>query len=390
MDILYGILIVFLWFGVVLLMRLLTTFLHESGHALPALLFTQGPVSVFVGSYGDQDGSWTFNLGRLTYYFRARFFDWNLGLCRHRAESLTFGQSVMILLGGPLASVIVATIAFFLLWRTENEMVFVVVSAFLLSAVWDLIINLLPRSGSMSLHEGGALSSDGAQLLQLIARRRLPAAYLAIEKAYAKKAYPQVVELAERQIESGAAIAPTFRLAINAYREMGEYGGALAVYESYQKNHPLRPEDFLLIGELYDRFGNYREAIACYAEYLHFNYSDIEALYAKGRAYQEMGEHERAAIDLSVVLDRAPLHQQARLDRALSLVRLNELEAAGEELRRAEQLLDEHPKYYRILGFYREAIQDLAGAHSAFSRAKELGDDYHGIEFKLSELERYL
>ncbi len=39
--------------------------LHESGHALAALLLQPGPVVVYLDSYGQPTGGWQWQLGRL-------------------------------------------------------------------------------------------------------------------------------------------------------------------------------------------------------------------------------------------------------------------------------------------------------------------------------------
>ena len=72
MEILFGVFIVLAWFAIFLLMRVITTFLHEMGHAIPALLFSEEEVTVFVGSYGDKAASYGTKLGRLQLWFAPR------------------------------------------------------------------------------------------------------------------------------------------------------------------------------------------------------------------------------------------------------------------------------------------------------------------------------
>ena len=64
----------------ILCIRPITTFFHEMGHALPALMFSREAVTVYIGSYGDVSRSQKFTFGRLTIYFRFNLFAWDLGL----------------------------------------------------------------------------------------------------------------------------------------------------------------------------------------------------------------------------------------------------------------------------------------------------------------------
>lgn len=390
MDFFFGIFIVLAWLFIALMMRLLTTTLHELGHALPALAFTGDEVKVFIGSYGDEADSKQFSLGKLKFYFKAKFFDWNLGMCSHQGKDLSLGKMAIILLGGPLASVLIGALAlWYLIENRTNEVIFVIAAAFLLSAVWDFFVNITPYSSAGTTLTGTGLHSDGTLLLMLWQRSRLPQEYLDLEKEYEAKNYRTVVERLEEQVENGTASQPAFFLGIDSYRELGEFGGALSVYEAYQKKFPLRSSDYFTIGKLYDQFGNYREAINCYAEYLHYHYGDLTALHAKGKAYQQLGEHERAVTDLTIVLDQSPGYVPARIDRVLSWLRLQEKEYAAQDLAALAQLAPEAPKYHLYLGFYQEAIGEYAAAHASISKAKELGDDFHGIEYKLNDLEAY-
>ncbi|MEL6142491.1 MAG: M50 family metallopeptidase, partial [Bacteroidota bacterium] len=386
-----GIFLVFLWFAIVLGMRLLSTTLHELGHAIPALLYTKEPVKVFIGSYGEEQGSWRLSLGRLSFFFKPRFLAWNLGMCSSTGKMNTQQRAIM-LLGGPLASVIVAGLA---LWAIVTfkfgEVEIIIVSAFLLSAIWDLIVNLVPRASNIgfSLDQHQPLLSDGTQLLMLWRYHRQSPELKALTKKLEDKEYEEVVTEVERRIAEGNAPLGLYGLAIDAYTAMKEYGGALSIYEALHKRYPLQGRDLAEVAALYAKLGNYREAINCYDAYLHDAFTDVSALHGRGWAYQQMGEHERAIVDFSVCLERDPMHATARRDRAFSYFRLSKLEEASQDLSIAAQLAPDHPRYHLYLGFYLEAIGDYVGAHNAILKAQELGDNHHGIPFKLNELESY-
>jgi tetratricopeptide (TPR) repeat protein len=89
------------------------------------------------------------------------------------------------------------------------------------------------------------------------------------------------------------------------------------------------------------------------------------------------------------VLEQTPRFVPARVDRVLSWLRLREKERAAKDLEVLAEIAPNNSKYYLHLGFYQEAIGEYAAAHASITKAKELGDNFHGIEFKLNELEGY-
>ncbi|PHI19521.1 hypothetical protein CEQ90_12545 [Lewinellaceae bacterium SD302] len=401
MEILYGVLIVFAWFGIFLVMRLLTTFLHEMGHALPVLAFSDKPVEVFIGSYGEREGGFkparlgarsdgVATFGRLTLFFNTKLLSWQAGMCRFESLGLSRRQMAIILFGGPVASVLVAGIGF---WAIVNfrfgDVFFVIVSAFLLSSLWDLFINLLPASfGNNRMHGVGNLQTDGEQLLALWREGRRPAVYHELKTALENKDYGVVTERVEADVAARRLDPSVIPLAIAAYEARSEYGGALSIYEYLHKQQPLRPVDYFALGELYQKLNNYQEAINCYGEYLHEFYSDARALHARGWCYQQLTEHGAAIQEITTALRYNDQFAAAWRDRAYSLLRLNQFEDAISDLNVSRQLEPEHPRQYLYDSLYLEATGKYAEAYSALLKAKELGDEFHGIEFRLSELER--
>ena len=81
MEIITGIGIAIGGILLVVLLRSLTTFFHEMGHAVPALLFTREKVEVFVGSYGDLHNALQLQLGRLKLYLKFAFKQTVLKYC---------------------------------------------------------------------------------------------------------------------------------------------------------------------------------------------------------------------------------------------------------------------------------------------------------------------
>jgi len=88
-------------------LRPLTTFIHEMGHAIPSLLYTKGIVTIYVGSYGDPDKSIHFTVGRLKVYFKYNPLLWDSGLCVPGQGDISITKNMVIILMGPLTSLCV-------------------------------------------------------------------------------------------------------------------------------------------------------------------------------------------------------------------------------------------------------------------------------------------
>ena len=112
--VLVGILMGIIGILVVLSARSITTFFHELGHAIPALLFTDDRVDVYVGSYGDISKSWQLDIGRLRFYLTYKIWGWDLGMCVSKGAEYYF-QQMLIVLAGPLMSLGIAAFLLFAL-----------------------------------------------------------------------------------------------------------------------------------------------------------------------------------------------------------------------------------------------------------------------------------
>ena len=74
--------------------------------------------------------------------------------------------------------------------------------------------------------------------------------------------------------------------------------------------------------------GNYEKAIELYTDYLDGSPKHIKSLYNRGRAYEEMGELEKANQDYLAVLDIDEKHVQANLSLGINSFREGDAERA--------------------------------------------------------------
>ena len=67
------------------------------------------------------------------------------------------------------------------------------------------------------------------------------------------------------------------------------------------------------LGDQYYRAGDYEKAVEAYTEYLRMQPRDIKSIYNRGRAYEELGQHEEALVDFRRVIKEDPLNVNGHL-----------------------------------------------------------------------------
>lgn len=158
--------VLIIFFSVI--MRSLTTFIHELGHAIPALFFTKETVRIYVGSYGDPEQSIIFRIGRIQFFFKFNSFEWGRGMCVFQSEERSWWKMFLITLSGPFISLLFSLVLFLLVYNFElsNGSWFVLV-LLIVSGIWDFIINMIPLNEPIKLFSGEKIHSDGYVLLKM-------------------------------------------------------------------------------------------------------------------------------------------------------------------------------------------------------------------------------
>ncbi len=152
------------------LCRPLTVLLHELGHAIPILLLTRSErVELFVGTHGEPQRSWRLPLGRLQVYLHYNPWLHLGGLTRYDRMPDRRQARLFIILGGPLASLLIAALA---LWSSFmfsfHPLILGLSILFLAGAIFDFVVNLIPQRQPLELPDGSCIDNDGQQLWQIL------------------------------------------------------------------------------------------------------------------------------------------------------------------------------------------------------------------------------
>jgi len=388
MDYLQGILLGIGWIGGIILMRSITTLFHELGHALPALVFTKREkVNVFVGTYGDLSNSLQLSLGRLVLYLKLNVFNWRIGLCTHAGIRGLIPQ-VLVILGGPLASLLIASIAFYVIITKNFAEIWVVfIVFFLISAIIDFIVNVDPSHTPIKLYNNAVTYSDGYQLIYVFKRRGLPEAFFKAEQLYHEKKYEESLKITTDLIATSTPKKPAYDLAIKTHIAKKDYAEAVSVYDSFKAIHPYAYLDFYQLGWLNFKLNRWDEAISYFDHCNYQEHTDGLVLCHRGYIHLQRGNFKRAEQDLTAAKSYSPDNALVWNNNGLLKIKKGDLAGASSDLNKAIHLAPKSPEVYYHLGIFQEEKRNFKEALANYKLARDLGLDYHGIDLKIADVE---
>ena len=378
-----GILIAVLAIGVILMTRSITTLIHELGHAIPSLFFTKEEVIICVGSYENLTKSQGIQFGRLKVFFTLNLFNWNSGLCLHKGVT-SFFQKFLIILGGPLASLLIGLLMIFGIRNGWVQESLVVVPMFLLvSALWDFISNILPHSQPLVTHNGNVVYNDGYQLKQLLIQNRMPVPYQQALTAYHQQKYDKVVQLLQT---STLANSQMQRLYVESLLQMGELTQAEETFYQYFGEQKLTGVDWALIGQIKMAQQEHRNAIVAFDRAIYLDFKNPLLLNQKGLCHTSLTEYEKAIESFSKCILYQPDFYDSLANRAYAFIQIEQYQAATRDLAFALKLNPTYGKTFFNLGLLEKAEGRKAPALTYFNKAKELGFQHHGLEYFIAEV----
>lgn len=386
--VLLGILIGIIGILVVLSVRSITTFFHELGHAIPSLFFTNDRVDVYVGSYGDISKSWQFDIGRLRFYLTYKVWGWDLGMCVSKGAEY-YVQQMIIVLAGPLMSLSIATILMYFLivldsppvWKGLYLIIF-------LSTVWDFFVNIIPSRYPVQLHDGTTTYNDGAQLVRLWQEQNMPDVYFEGLKAKAAEDFAKASACFEETIQLIGPKKAVKEQLLSSLIASGQHEEALSFFIQQYGNKKLSPTQHLLLGDLYMNIQQYENALRAYSAYLYIVYRDDLVICKKGLALFYLGEFNLAITEFDIALRINEEQVLAYAYRGRAYLALRLWRKAEENIEKAKELKPDLPEAHLFMGMYQEEMKEYSLALESYARAKELGVDYHGIDFLIASVQQ--
>jgi Tfp pilus assembly protein PilF len=367
-------------FGLVLVARPLTTLLHELGHAIPALLLTRQRVTVYVGSYGESKNNISFRVGLLDIYFEYNPFSWRTGLCAPSGSISIYGR-MLFTLAGPIASFIVAVTACYFAFTYEIHgfaKLFLVI--FLGSAVFDLIVNLIPYETAITLRDGKTLYCDGFVLKLLFNYIRFSKKYEEAVSSYNKEQYQLAASLFHDMLNSGLRDQNTYRATLSSYLVLRNYKKAHEVYQKLMKHHKLTDDDWFNLAICYIKMGQTEKGIEAYNTALTINPDHTNSLNNVGYALTLQDKFEEAIPLFNKAIELKNDFAYAYNNRGFCKIKIGDLESGLADIKHSLQLDPENSYVYRNLGIYHFCKGEYSEALQLFNKAQALDAETDRID----------
>jgi tetratricopeptide (TPR) repeat protein len=344
--------------------RLLTTVIHELGHAIPALLLTNEKVTVYMGSWGNPEKSLQFQFGRLEYFFKFNLFYWKGGLCVPHEKNISLRNNFIITIFGPLLSLIVSGIGVTaLLLYDFGDIWNLVIFALVFSCVLDFWHNIVPSNDNITLYNGNVVYNDGNQLLLLLKLRKIQDIPNKAVIHYQNKEYNAAAKLFEKCISVLPNQQEWYRFAISSFLKEKQTEKATKLQDAYTKKfiEIFNENDFLHLANVEIYNGNFRKALEAYQKAYRINPKNSYTLNSLGFTLGILGEHEKAIIKLNKAYELLCTEERDDMDVQLAYFYCNrgysklELEQLEEGFTDTEKAVEFDPSYayaYRNFGLY--------------------------------------
>lgn len=363
------------------------------GHAIPSLLFTKDTVAIYIGSYGDLDKSIHFRIGRLEIYFKYNPLLWELGLCtHHNSKDVTITMQIIIILMGPVASLIIGIISSYITYISTNNSIMFISFMFALSSFLDFYYNIVPDHQVIKLHNGDEIYNDGHQLKLLLKYRKFPKDYDKSVEYYNNQEFEKSGILFEKIINAGSDQDFVYRLAISSYLCLKNYNKANEINKAFNKKYKksLNSQDLLNNGLIGSYKGRLEQSIKDYTQSLQLDPNNTISLNNRGYAYNLSDRYEEAIIDFNKAIALDDQFAYAFNNRGLSKVKLGDFENGFIDIKKSLDLDNSNSYCYLNLGIYHFDLGNYHTALENFNLAYELDDQTYLIKEHIKETKEKL
>ena len=362
--------------------RSLEVLFHELGHAIPALIFTKNNVSIYLGSYAETAKSKKISFKRLTIYYNSIFRLWKYGACMHRTENLNYKKYLVIVLSGPLFSLMLAGLIFYLAIATDaHGAVKFLLFMLLITAVFDLR-GLIPTRNHSHSAEGRLIYNDGDLIKRLLLVRDNYNDLQHLFELYSQARYQDYIDYFE-SINLKYVDIDVYRTTVYSYMQINEYEKAKTYSNQYLKKLPhsrLTSYDYCNEGIIESQLGHPDKALIFYNMSLQLDPNNIHALNNRGFTLGLLERHYKAITDLDRTIELSADFAYAYNNRGYSKLKLNLIEEGLQDIKRSLSMDDQNPYAYRNLGIYHLEQNNIHEALFNFEKAKELDPKTYQID----------
>jgi hypothetical protein len=389
MEVLLGVLIGILGLLGIALSRLITTFIHESGHALCALLLTGEPVQMYVGSYGDEEKSIKLKLGRLTMFLSFITWDLDIGLCKSSSKTSTL-KAMIIAFSGPFLSLVLGlTFLYLLTLDNFTDTQKFLISVLMVSSIWDFFINLIPRSTPVSLFDGSEVYNDGRQIIELFKMFSAPEELIRVNSLQNEGKYDEALSAIDYLIKLKPKSDRLYEKKLDVIIDMQDDNQYLSTYQEYLLNRKASIKYIVEWAKVKIRKHDYDEVISTLTNLIYEGKQNYDFHFLRGKALVELSEYRDALRDFHALTLGDKEDPRALANRAYCQYRLGYEDEAIEDVLQAIREGSSHKgEIYFLAGIIIES-KDEVKALEFFKKSAELKYEHHAVAFNISRLEKF-
>ena len=372
--------------ALVLVVRPITTLVHELGHAIPAILFTGQKTAIFLGSYGDRENSLHIHIGKLDLYFRFNPLQWQSGLCVPSVYEMSFAKQFFHIIGGAVFSFLLGLVTVYTSFAYDLHGFLKLFCIILFaSSLLDLFINLVPSTTPVLLHDGRHTFNDGYLLKMIIHHRKISEHYGEAAALYHSDQFAEAAAVTDKMLRSGSASEEVFRLCIFANMHNQYFEKVIETGFDFEKTGRMNSDDYGIQGYAFAQLAKYEQSIAFYDRSLSINPDNPYSLNNKGYTLNLMEQYELAIACFDKAIGSNAYAAYAYNNRGLSKIKLNQPKEGLKDIEYSLSLDAGNSYAHRNLGIYHAYIDQPEQALQLFEKAKKLDSNTHMIDELIAE-----
>lgn len=291
MEIFLIIMVLFLLFA---MLRPVTMILHELGHAVPAIIFTRGPVSVVIGIPRNLPKDPIFRISRLSVWIARNPLRWFGGYCSHEQAGARWQQAIILFNGVAFSTAIAFLLVYISFLYDLHGFVRTLLLLLATSTVLDIFLNLVPNNKPVRLPDGASTFNDGELLRRLFSAKTSYRSLLGAYQLSQAGKHDEAWVIYEKALSDGPLSFSLFRNSLLTLIQLERYAQALEVYRAMSGRFELSSHDHNLGGYLLSLDGHLDEALAEYDKALAMDPLNPWALNNAGYTYNLLGRYKEA------------------------------------------------------------------------------------------------
>ncbi len=372
------------------LLRPITVLIHELGHGILALFLTQKKVSIYLGSYGDSKNSFKLGFRRLEFFLnKSNPCFWKHGLCIMHDTEVSINNQIIVIIFGPIMSLILAAIFAYIIFYTNQPDDFIfILFIFMISSIYDFYINIVPNNNAITLDDGSVTHNDGQQLKLLFNHRKFYDDYKIAANYYNNRDFENASALFKKLIESGVDYDYVYRLTVSSLAQTKDYETAAVFNSTFESKHKAKftSDDFSNSGLIKSRLGNHKEALIDYKKSLEMDSNNTYSLNNRGYTYILIGEYEKAILDFDKAIKLEPNFAYAYNNRGLAKIKLGNIEGGLKDIEKSMSLDANNSYAYMNLGIYYFDKENYEEALKNYEKALQLDEETFLIHKRIEEV----